>query len=266
MKTYFVDAFTKVKFKGNPAAVCLVENTLDDSTMQSIATEIGFSETAFISPIDLHQFDILYFSPKEEIPLCGHATLSAAKVLFDQHGMDQLRFYTRSKLELNVFKISDQIMMEFPIYPLRNWQLSPGALEALGNPSYASIQYAEALNIVLVEMDDFAALQALNPDFSALVHHCPGVRGICVSSRFDGPEFDFSYRFFWPWSGTNEDPVTGGVQTFLAPFWAAKLGRNQLKALQCSLRTGEMEVHVSDEKVQIFGEGVIVLEGTFQLP
>src|SRR5574338_1093620 len=100
MQTYFVDAFTNQKFKENPAAVCITDKEPDPATMQNIATEIGFSETAFIKKISAASYSIRFFTPKKEIPLCGHATLASSKIIFDSTGLDQISFFNSENVEL----------------------------------------------------------------------------------------------------------------------------------------------------------------------
>lgn len=116
MKIYFVDAFTKEKFKGNPAAVCFPDKEIDASTMQKIATEIGFSETAFIQPVKGNTYDIRFFTPKIEIPLCGHATLAASKIIFDTLSFNSIKFINCNKVELYIERAEDKIKMQFPVY------------------------------------------------------------------------------------------------------------------------------------------------------
>src|SRR5438067_60747 len=116
MKTYFVDSFTNQKFKGNPAAVCISESDLDITTMQSIATEIGFSETAFIKKIADNTYSIRFFTPKMEIYLCGHATLAASKIIFDNTTLQNIIFLNLENVELKIGKANDKIVMQFPIY------------------------------------------------------------------------------------------------------------------------------------------------------
>ena len=116
MKTYFVDSFTSEKFKGNPAAVCLPDKELEVDTMQKIATEIGFSETAFIKQITDNTYSIRFFTPKIEIPLCGHATLASSKIIFDTTSFDSIKFINCNNVELFIEKVENKIKMQFPVY------------------------------------------------------------------------------------------------------------------------------------------------------
>jgi PhzF family phenazine biosynthesis protein len=262
MKTYFVDSFTHEPFKGNPAGVCFVEQALEDEVMLKIAQEFGFSETAFIQKTNQSSwYTIRYFSPKQEIPLCGHATLASAKVLFKETDLNEINFITSENLELVIKKHNDEIVMEFPVYETIAATVPPATLAALGLEKVVNTFYSPKNKIIGLEISDSKLLAKLAPDFDALVHSYDNINGVLVTARSSEAEFDFHYRYFWPWSGTNEDPVTGGVQTFLAKYWAEKLNKKEMKAFQSSQRTGYMTVKLQGNKVMIFGRAVIILEG-----
>lgn len=261
MKTYFVDSFTNQKFKGNPAAVCLAETDLDNATMQNIATEIGFSETAFIKKIQESNYSIRFFTPKMEISLCGHATLAASKIIFDTIKPENITFINCDGIELKIEIFNDKIVMEFPVYETIEFDVSTAVLKAIGIDSTINIRFCEDRKIVLIEIDGSEKLAQLQPDFVTLLNSITGINGILVTAKSNTPEFDFHYRYFWPWAGTNEDPVTGGVQTFLTKYWADKLQKNKFKAFQSSSRTGKMDTELLGNKVLIYGEAVTVLEG-----
>ncbi len=265
MKTYFVDAFTNQKFKGNPAAVCIVKNDLDSSTMQSIATEIGFSETAFIKQITGNTYSIRFFTPKIEIPLCGHATLASSKIIFDTTAFDTIKFINCNNIELLVEKVENKIKMQFPVYDTEDIDVPQKMLDALGISEIVNKRYSHINKIILIEIKNALDLVNLNPDFTALINSNTGINGVLVTCISDNANFDFHYRYFWPWAGTNEDPVTGGVQTFLTKYWAIKLNKTKLNAYQSSLRTGTMSTELLHDKVCILGEAVTVLEGQFNL-
>jgi len=265
MKTYFVDSFTTEKFKGNPAAVCFVENDLDDITMQKIATEIGFSETAFVKKINDHNYSIRFFTPKQEIALCGHATLASAKIIFDTTDLDEIRFLNCEKVELNIKKHESKIAMEFPVYDTEAIDVPQSILDALGIDKIINSEYSSKNKIILIEIEDPDKLAGLSPDFVALLNSYKGINGVLVTAKSNNNDFDFHYRYFWPWAGTNEDPVTGGVQTFLTKYWASKLNKNKLRAFQSSSRTGRMTTELLPDKVLIYGKAVTVLEGEFKI-
>ena len=117
----------------------------------------------------------------------------------------------------------------------------------------------------MIEIKSTVELANLKPDFTALKNSYTGINGVLVTSVSDSVSFDFHYRYFWPWAGTNEDPVTGGVQTFLTKYWATKLNKTKLNAYQSSLRTGTMSTELLHDKVYILGEAVTILEGELNL-
>jgi PhzF family phenazine biosynthesis protein len=265
MKTYFVDSFTNQKFKGNPAAVCIAEIDLDSTTMQSIATEIGFSETAFIKKIANNNYSIKFYTPKQEIPLCGHATLASSKIIFDTTNLENISFVNSENIELKIEKAHGKIVMQFPLYDTQIMDVPKSILDAIGITKTVNTRYNPKNKIILIEINDSEVLANLKLDFLALVNSYSGINGVLVTAESNSPDFDFQYRYFWPWAGTNEDPVTGGVQTFLTKYWATKLNKNKLKAFQSSLRTGMMTTELLEDKVLIFGEAVTVFEGEFKI-
>jgi PhzF family phenazine biosynthesis protein len=264
MKTYFVDSFTNQKFKGNPAAVCFTEGDLDGIIMQNIATEIGFSETAFIKKISDNTYSIRFYTPKKEIPLCGHATLASSKIIFDTTTLGNINFINCENVELKIGKIDDKIVMQFPIYDTLEIDVPKSMLEAIGIDKTVTTRFSPQNKIILIEINDSDALANLRPDFPALINSYNNINGVLVTAQSNNSNFDFHYRYFWPWTGTNEDPVTGGVQTFLTKYWATKLNKNKLKAFQSSLRTGMMTTELIQDKVLIYGEAVTVFEGEFK--
>ncbi|MBW4361626.1 PhzF family phenazine biosynthesis protein [Flavobacterium taihuense] len=265
MKTYFVDSFTNEKFKGNPAAVCLPNRELDITTMQSIAAEIGFSETAFIKQIKDNTYSIRFFTPKIEIPLCGHATLASSKIIFDTTLFDTIKFINCNNIELFIEKVGTKIKMQFPVYETEETEVPQKMIDALGISKIANKRYSPINKIILIEIESAIELANLAPDFTALINSYTGINGALVTAISDNENFDFQYRYFWPWAGTNEDPVTGGVQTFLTKYWATKLNKTKLNAYQSSSRTGSMSTELLQDKVFILGEAVTVLEGEFIL-
>jgi PhzF family phenazine biosynthesis protein len=265
MKTYFVDSFTNQPFKGNPAAVCITEIALEDTTMQNIAMEIGFSETAFIRSVNDNHYSIRFFTPKIEIPLCGHATLAASKIIFDSTAFDNIVFNNCENVALHIEKAGNKIKMQFPVYDTIPNEVPDALLQALGIKNVLATRYSEKNKIMMVEIDSANDLAALSPDFNALIHSYTGINGVLVTAASNVYDFDFCYRYFWPWAGTNEDPVTGGVQTFLTKYWALKLGKTTLNAFQSSQRTGMMTTVLENDKVYIYGEAVTVFEGELKI-
>jgi PhzF family phenazine biosynthesis protein len=262
MKTYIVDSFTSEYFKGNPAGVCFPDYEISEDDMLHIAQELGLSETAFVKQdVKTDTYNIRYFSPKKEIPLCGHATLASAKVLFKETGADKIHFITIENLDLAVTTHGDDITMEFPVYETEAVSVSPAMLKALGLPFVKNSVFCSHNKIILLEIASTGVLADLKPDFNELVSSHNNINGVLVTAPAVDNGYDYHYRYFWPWAGTNEDPVTGGVQTFLAKYWSKKLNKKRMKAFQSSSRTGYMNITLQKEKVLLTSRAVIVLEG-----
>ncbi|AZE00153.1 PhzF family phenazine biosynthesis protein [Pseudomonas chlororaphis] len=250
-----VDAFSSTPFGGNPAAVCPLDAWLPDATLQRIAEENNLSETAyFVRNGEL--FELRWFTPTVEVDLCGHATLAAAWVLFEQlnEPSELLRFSTRSG-ELRVRRDGERLSMDFPARQPAAVEIPPSLLHALGLPR------AEALyrtDDYLLVVEDEAIIAGLKPDFAALAKF--DVRGIAVTAP--GKQFDFVSRWFGPSVGVNEDPVTGSAHTSLAPYWAQRLGKTRLSAEQGGARKGQLWCEVLDNsRVLISGQGALYLKG-----
>lgn len=264
IETYIVDSFTNEPFKGNPAGVCLLPQAIKEEQMLAIAKELGLSETAFIIQLEGdHQYSIRFFSPKMEIPLCGHATLAASKVVFDRDkSLQKIHFVNIQNLDLLIQKDGDNIIMQFPVYDTKPAQAPPALLAALGIKEIINSELNAETNILLLEIEDSQELRELKPDFAALYHSISTVNGVLVTAPSQRKEFDFESRYFWPWSGTNEDPVTGGTHTFLVKYWSERLGKTKMQSFQCSERGGFMEVELKgNNKFTIKSMAQIVLEG-----
>lgn len=265
MKSYIVDSFTTEAFKGNPAGVCFANDKLSDEQMQQVALEFGLSETAFIKATDVaNTYGIRYFSPKKEIPLCGHATLASAKVLFNDGNLNHIHFITGENIDLYITRDGDDIVMEFPTYQTEAIRVPAAVFNALGITEAINTVYSPKNKIILIEIDGTDALAALRPDFNALINSYTGINGVLVTAQAGNDGYDYHYRYFWPWAGTNEDPVTGGVQTFLAPYWGKRLGKDRMNAFQSSARTGYMALDLKDNKVLLKSRAVIILQGQLQ--
>jgi PhzF family phenazine biosynthesis protein len=252
-----VDAFSSKPFAGNPAAVCLLSEPRDDAWMLNVAREMNLSETAFL----LHENDgyrLRWFTPTVEVSLCGHATLASAHVLFENDAVksDQvIRFYTRRDL-LTAAKHSDWIELNFPASPEEAGKIPDGIVQALGiMPRYV----CKSGKRYMIEVETEEIVRGIQPDF-AMLKSLPG-RGVVVTSRASSPEFDFVSRYFAPWVGINEDPVTGSAHCGLAPYWSKRLGKNTFTAYQASARGGVLRVQLDGERVRLSGQAVTVLRG-----
>ncbi len=267
MKTYIVDAFTTEPFKGNPAGICFPNRALSDQEMMSVAKELGFSETAFVTTLD-HQntHSIRFFTPKSEIPLCGHATLGSAKVLFELMNLDEVHFINIQNLDLHCRREDERIVMEFPVYEVEPATAPPALLKALGIENIENSVYSRESKILMLEIASAEKLSALTPDYTALLKSHDSINGVLVTARAVDGKYDFYSRYFWPWKGTNEDPVTGGSHTFLAKYWGNKLNKKEMRSFQASERTGYMDVElIADMKLLIKGSAVIVFEGEMRI-
>lgn len=263
LSTYIVDSFTDQPFKGNPAGVCLPNTALSDDQMLLIAQELGLSETAFITISDAEYSTIRFFSPKMEIPLCGHATLAAAKVLFQlSPNSTQIKLQNINKLELIIRKSGEELIMTFPKYRTIPCERPSKLIEALQLSEVIDYRFNKETKIILLRIESSVELKSLRPDINTLKASHDGINGVLITAASQRPNYDFESRYFWPWSGTYEDPVTGGTHTFLAPYWSDILGKSVLHSFQCSERTGFMRIKIrSDEKIEIHGLAQIVLKG-----
>lgn len=266
IESYIVDSFTDIPFKGNPAGVCILEENLSENKMLTIAKELGYSETAFIKK-NKDTFSIRYFSPLQEIPLCGHATLAASKIVFEKNSeINKIHFVTIQGIDLLITKEEDNILMEFPVYDTHAMEVPDALIKALGIHKIANSVYNTETNIIVLEIDDVQVLQNLKPNFEALIRSHDTINGVLVTATSNKENFDFESRYFWPWSGTNEDPVTGGTHTFLAKYWADRLQKNKLNSFQCSERSGFMEVElIGGNKLVLKSKAQIVFEGFLRI-
>ena len=261
MKTYIVDSFTDTAFKGNPAGVCLLESSISDELMLKIAQELNLSETAFIlADEESSILSIRYFSPKMEIPLCGHATLASAKVIFETTQINYIEFRNIQNIILPTESIGNQILMKFPVYDTKPAEAPDSLLDALGICKVLNVVFNEETNILMLEIEDADVLSELDPDYESLYKSHDSINGVLVTAQSEG-KFDFHSRYFWPWSGTNEDPVTGGTHTFLAKYWSIKLGKTKMQSFQSSPRSGLMEVEIIDDVLCIKASAVITFKG-----
>ena len=256
LSLFHVDAFTDCPFAGNPAAVCLLPSWKADSWLQAVAREMNLSETAFLVKQPAH-FDLRWFTPKVEVDLCGHATLAAAHILWQQNLVtgDEIRFSTRSGI-LKAVHHDDSIELDFPLKPEEPAEAPPGLLEALG----ISAKYVGKNQFdYLLEVEAEATLRRIAPDFKRLA--TMPVRGIIVTSRSADPKFDFVSRFFAPGAGIDEDPVTGSAHCCLGDFWRKRLGKAEFVAFQASPRGGVVKVRVTKDRAFLGGKAITVARG-----
>jgi PhzF family phenazine biosynthesis protein len=238
---FVVDAFTSRPFAGNPAAVCPLEAWIPDAVMQSIAAENALSETAFFVRSNDGAFDLRWFTPTREVPLCGHATLASAFVVqrFLKPGSERCTFHTQSGA-LEVTRVGDQLALDLPARPPEPIA-RPAELErALG----ATVREWYRGQFTLAVLESARAVRALAPDLARIDE-------VCVTAR--GDDCDFVSRFFAPGWGIAEDPVTGSAHCTLVPYWSRMLGKRELFARQVSRRGGELWCTERGERVLVRG-------------
>jgi PhzF family phenazine biosynthesis protein len=254
---YQVDAFTSRVFGGNPAAVCPLEAWLPDATMQAIGNENNLSETAFLVP-NGDRYHLRWFTPEFEIDLCGHATLASAFVVFTRLRPDlqQVAFDTKSGELIVKRETYGLLSMDFPSRPPQPVASDPSLAKALGgNPKsiLASRDY-----LVVYESEE--EVRSLKPDMNALAQ----IDRMTIVTA-PGRDVDFVSRFFAPGGGIPEDPVTGSAHCTLIPYWADRLGKTKLKALQVSRRGGELWCELRGDRVTMAGHAIEFMSGTIQI-
>ncbi|PON65767.1 Phenazine biosynthesis protein [Parasponia andersonii] len=295
VKYSLVDAFTESPFKGNPAAVCLLEEYRDEQWLQSVAAEFNISETCYLTRIteseepydsphhsSIPRFRLRWFTPVAEVILCGHATLAAAHTLFLSGKIDSdvIEFVTLSgiltakrvpehdeSLDIEKHK-SFFIELNFPSDPNTEFNSAEVSLtsKALGGASVIDIKRTTTLDYLIVVVPSAKAVTDLQPDFDAIGKY-PG-RGTIVTGVAP-PEsgFDFYSRFFSPQYGINEDPVTGSAHCSLASYWSKELGKCDFVAYQASPRGGVLNIHLDEQKQRVLlrGKAFTVMEGTISV-
>ncbi|MFN3725722.1 MAG: PhzF family phenazine biosynthesis protein [Allosphingosinicella sp.] len=256
-----VDAFADRPFTGNPAAVMPLDEWLPDETLQAIALENNLSETAFTIPDPSGEadYELRWFTPATEVVLCGHATLASGHVLIDTaRETGRIRFRTRKAGMLEVARDGERYAMSLP-----NWKPEPKPLpcilEALGIDSVDTLWHPQRYGLVVVDNEDI--VRAVDPDIAALA--AEGDVLTIVTAR--GREADFVSRVFAAGAGIPEDPVTGSAHAVAAPYWAEKLGRDDLTAYQASKRGGHLTCRIEGDRVIVGGKCVTVIEGVMQI-
>lgn len=280
---FIADAFTATAFRGNPAAVCLLESTLQEDAHQQIAREMNLSETAFIrklQPTDSFTqsscFGLRWFTPVSEVPLCGHATMASAAVLFHKikNVNSTLTFVTLSG-ELKARRAEDGIVLDFPLYPTfpQDFHEVKDLIKAaIGDTTVQDIQYSPDTRKLLVRLSDSydrSFLESLKVNTEPLpgIEKTGKVKGLILTVKGESGgqtiPYDFYSRYFAPWVGVPEDPVTGSAHTVLSSYWSQQLGKKEMRAFQCSCRGGELDISLRpDGRVDMKGGAAVVLEGT----
>jgi PhzF family phenazine biosynthesis protein len=256
---FYVDAFASEVFKGNPAAVCLLESWLPDEVLQSIAAEHNLSETAFIVKEAKEVFQLKWFTPKTEVDLCGHATLAAAHVLFSIYSFSHktIQFRTKSGILPVKQDESGKITLDFPIFEIKPYKSTPLLIEGLGI-SFSEVYKSRDLLVILNNENEVLNLK---PDFGKLL--MLDCLGVIVTAP--GTNCDYVLRFFAPGEGINEDPVTGSAHSTLAPYWSKRLKRNSFYVQQLSERSGEIWCQQKGDRVLISGSAITYMQGNISI-
>jgi PhzF family phenazine biosynthesis protein len=255
IKIFQVDAFTSELFKGNPAAVCLLDQWLDDQFMQSIAAENNLAETAFVVTTG-ERFEIRWFTPTVEVDLCGHATLASAYVIFNHtdYTAGEIILNSPRSGELSVRKEGKKLFLNFPADELSRCENLPAITRGIG---LTPLEVYRGKTDYMAVLGSEEEVQNIHPDFVFIEKL--DARGLIVTAP--GNHVDFVSRFFGPQSGVDEDPVTGSAHTTLAPYWSGRLGKAGLSAKQISKRGGELQCRYAPPRVIIGGEAQLYLIG-----
>ena len=262
---YWLDIFTESKYKGNPAAVCLLKEELDDETYQNIAQELDLSETAFPIKMAASEYKMRYFTPSQEQFLCGHATMGTAFTLVHEYGeKSPIKFHTLSG-EVNVEINDNQVTLNFPIWTMSKSD-KKGISETLGLTEYDEMYVGDTVPYIIFVLKDQGQVEQVDPDFRAFKEYCMSnnLGGGGVTAKGDG-DYDYVLRAFGGGVGVNEDPGTGIAQCLLAPYWGKILGKKVMRVGQLSERGSEMTVELLDEGIRITGSVTPLIKGTISI-
>ena len=251
-----VDAFAARRFSGNPAAVMVLPSFPDDATLQGLAQENNVAETAFLVRRNA-DWQLRWFTPTVEVPLCGHATLASSWVIMERLDtrIDRVVFHTLSGA-LVVRRNGDRFIMDFPARTNTAVALPTGLEDALGARPTEVLH--DGFNYVAI-LDGAATVRRLAPNLAA-IRNLAGVVGVIVTARGD-ENYDCVSRYFAPAKGIDEDPVTGGAHCALTAFWSSRLRKSELRAFQASARGGEMICRAMGDRVELEGSCRFYMEG-----
>jgi len=265
VEAFIVNAFTDRLGCGNPAAVVLLDRELPAEAMQTIAFDMNKSETAFVARGEADgAHAIRWFTPVKEVPLCGHATLAASKALHEMAPFETVTFRYAGGLLPIARAEGGAFEMDFPLDDYDVVEAEPAYRSFFPGVGIRECIHGRRTGKVVVRLDDAADLEGLRPDFAAM----KGYRGLCSSGiglTRRSSRYDCESRYFNPWYGVDEDPVTGSVHTLLARYWGRILGTERLRAYQASHRPGELWLRIAGERVKMAGKARIVMRGAMDL-
>ena len=257
-----VDAFTDKPFKGNPAGVMVVTEEISSDWMHNIALEMNLSETAFIFPRE-KDFQIRYFTPTKEVPLCGHATLASSHIIYElglKSPNETIKFKAEGA-DLTIKRENDWIIMDFPKYPILKTDIHNDFKRLVG---FSPIEmYSSLYDWVIAIAETESEILHSEPDFTLLTEN--GLGHLMITSKSNSKQADFVVRCFAPLAGIDEDPVTGSAHCALTPLWAEKLGKAELDSLQLSRRTGHLKVKLNGDRVEIKGKALTIFEAKMKV-
>ena len=261
MKLFQVDAFADRPFAGNPAGVCILSEGRPDSWMLNVAREMNLSETAFVMRQN-DSYGLRWFTPKIEVPLCGHATLASAHILWEegiQASDISIRFHTKSGM-LRARRAGGRVEMDFPARHVEPVGPNNGINRSLQVTPLRTFNgtYAAKGDLFLLEVESEDVLKRIAPDYLRL--QSTDAIGVIVTCRSSKLKYDFISRFFAPAAGVNEDPVTGVAHCYLAPYWGTKLGKKEMVGYQASDRSGVVYCLWEDERVWLGGAATTVFK------
>jgi PhzF family phenazine biosynthesis protein len=259
LSIYQVDAFAETVFSGNPAAIIPLENWIDEALMQKIAMENNLSETAFIVKED-EVYQIRWFTPENEVDLCGHATLASAYVIknFIEPHIAEIEFSTQKVGELKASAKEGMYTLDFPARIPEPCTVPEDLLKILGTSIAVEILKSRDYFVVL---PDEEAVKNIEPDF--LLMQQLDTFGVIVTAK--GQSADVVSRCFYPGAGINEDPVTGSAHCNIVPYWAQKLGKTKLHCKQLSKRGGSLDCELAGDRVLMTGKCVLFLQGEIDI-
>lgn len=251
-----VDAFTDKPFSGNPAGVMICETLPPVDYMQNIAMEMNLSETAFLAP-ENGRYIIRFYTPEQEIELCGHATLSSAHILFEQGIAAGTIEFSSKAGPLHIRQKGDLIVMNFPKYSYTRRDVPDELIRAAG---FTPVELYDCdYNWKLALLKDEQEVREARPDFNAL--QSAGFGNLIVTAHSSAPEYDFVVRCFVPEMGINEDPVTGSAHCVLTPFWSERTKKHSFSSYQASRRGGSLEVSMVGDRVEVAGRALTMMRG-----
>ncbi|MGY5353620.1 PhzF family phenazine biosynthesis protein [Wenyingzhuangia sp. IMCC45467] len=259
---YQVDAFTKEAFKGNPAGVMILNENLNPKLMQDIANEMNLSETAFVN-ISEKPFEIRYFTPTTEIPLCGHATLASAHILYENNiiAENEIIQFKAKGGDLEITKNTNGIKMVFPKYKINKIENIENFEKIIGFTPIDT--YSSENNWIIAISKTENEIKQAKPVFNEMGKN--GLGHLMITSLSERENIDFVVRCFAPISGINEDPVTGSAQCALVPVWNLRTKNNEFKVEQISERTGQLNVKLVDNQVEIIGNAITIFKAEINI-